>query len=318
MICIFKIHFLQLLLIMNTSRRRFIKQSTLAVSGSLLISKALWAANTASHFIVGIQLYSVRDDMKKDPAGTLKQLAAIGYTHVEHAGYENRKFYGYEPDDFKRLLHDTGLTMLSGHSFVGADIWNKNKSDFTDEWKHTVEDAAKVGMQYIISPGVDENLCKKEDDFKWYLQLYNKTGELCRKSGIHFAYHNESYEFNHYLNNKRLYDLLLEGTDKNVVAQQIDIGNMYGAGGRGMDYLQRYPGRFISMHVKDEIKSDTHEGGYESCVLGKGIVETKNILAYAKQHSGIQQYIIEQESYGDQTPLACAKEDLAMMKNWGF
>ena len=303
---------------MNLSRRQFIKQSALATSGSLLLSKNLFATGNATNSFVGIQLYSVRDDMKKDPAGTLKQLAAMGYTHVEHAGYENRKFYGYEPDDFKKLLHDIGLTMLSGHSFVGASIWDKAKNDFTDEWKHTVDDAAKVGMQYVISPGVDESLCKKEDDFKWYLQLYNKTGELCKKSGVHFAYHNESYEFNHYLNNKRIYDLLLEGTDKNLVAQQIDIGNMYGAGGRGMDYLQRYPDRFFSMHVKDEVKSATPEGGYASCVLGRGVIGTKDILLYAKKNSGIQQYIIEQESYGDQSPLVCAKEDLAMMKQWGF
>lgn len=303
---------------MSTSRREFIKQNAFAVSGTLLLSKNILAAPKASHPFVGIQLYSIRDDMKKDPAGSLKQLAAMGYTHVEHAGYENRRFYGYEPDDFKKLLHDLGLTMLSGHNFVGGNIWNKGKNDFTDEWKHTVEDSARVGMQYVISPGVDESLCKKEDDFKWYMQLYNKTGELCKKSGLHFAYHNENYEFNHYLNNKRLYDLLLDGTDKNLVAQQIDIGNMYGAGGRGMDYLTRYPGRFFSMHVKDEVKSDTHEGGYASTVLGKGVVGTKDILMYAKKKGVIKQYIIEQESYGDQTPLACAKEDLQMMKKWGY
>ncbi len=303
---------------MNLSRRQFIKQSALATSGSFLLSKNLFATSNATNSFVGIQLYTVRDDMKKDPAGTLKQLAAMGYTHVEHAGYENRKFYGYKPDDFKKLLRDLGLTMLSGHNFVGANTWDKTKNDFTDEWKHTVDDAAKVGMQYVISPGVDESLCKKEDDFNWYLQLYNKVGELCKKSGIHFAYHNESYEFDHYLNNKRIYDLLLDGTDKNLVAQQIDIGNMYGAGGRGMDYLQRYPGRFFSMHVKDEVKSATHEGGYASCVLGRGVIGTKDILLYAKKNSGIQQYIIEQESYGDQSPLDCAKEDLAMMKQWGF
>lgn len=303
---------------MNTSRRHFIKQSALTVSGSLLLSNALFAGGAASRSFVGIQLYSVRDDMEKDPIATLKQLAAMGYTHVEHAGYGNRKFYGYEPEEFRKHLHDMGLAMLSGHSFVGADTWDKSRNDFTDAWKYTVEDAAKVGMQYIISPGVDESLCKKEDDFKWYLQLYNKTGELCKKSGLHFAYHNETYEFDHYLNNKRIYDLLLDGTDKNLVGQQIDIGNMYSSGGRGMDYLKRYPGRFFSMHVKDEIKDEKHEGGYASCVLGQGVVGTKEILALAKKQGSIHQYIIEQESYGNQTPLTCAKEDLAMMKKWGF
>lgn len=303
---------------MTTSRRRFIQQSTMAIAGVALLSNKIWAATNAANHILGIQLYTVRDDMKNDPAGTLKQLAAMGYKHVEDAGYEDGKFYGYTPEDFKKLLQDNGLTMLSGHSFVGADTWNKATNDFTDVWKQTVADALKVGMQYIISPGVDESLCKNEDDFKWYMQLYNKTGAFCKKEGIQFAYHNENYEFNHYLNNKRLYDILLDTTDKNLVAQQIDIGNMYPAGGRAMDYLKRYPGRFFSMHVKDEIKSSTHEGGYESTVLGKGIINVKAILDYAQKSGSIKHYIIEQESYQDKTPLDCAKEDLQIMKQWGY
>jgi hypothetical protein len=80
---------------MNNSRRKFIKQSSIALAGAALISNKIFASANASGHIVGIQLYSVRDDMEKDPAGTLKQLAAMCYTHVEHAGYENRKFYGY-------------------------------------------------------------------------------------------------------------------------------------------------------------------------------------------------------------------------------
>lgn len=302
---------------MKNSRRSFIKQSSIALAGATLLSNKIFALANAANHIVGIQLYSVRDDMKKDPQGTLKQLAAMGYSHVEHAGYENRKFYSQSPEDFKKFLHDIGLTMLSGHSFLGAESWSKTNNDFTDEWKHTFEDAAAVGMQYVISPGVDESLCKNEDDFKWYMQLFNKTGELAKKSGVHFAYHNESYEFNHYLNNVRLYDILLKSTDKNLVAQQIDIGNMYAPGGRAMEYLKKYPGRFIAMHVKDEIKSATHNEGYESTVVGKGVVGVKDILNYA-QTSGTKMFIIEQESYQDKTPIECAKEDLMILKQWKF
>ena len=72
------------------------------------------------------------------------------------------------------------------------------------------------------------------------------------------------------------------------------------------------------MHVKDEIKSNTHEGGYESTVLGKGIINVKEILDYTSKNGGISQYIIEQESYQDKTPLDAAKEDLQVMKGWGY
>ncbi|MEP6466479.1 MAG: sugar phosphate isomerase/epimerase family protein [Parafilimonas sp.] len=303
---------------MNSSRRKFITQSALTIAGVSLLKSKAFSNPYASDHIVGLQLYTVRDDMKNNPENTLKQVAAVGYTHVEHAGYENRKFYGYSPEDFKKLLSDIGLIMLSGHSGLDGSKWDKANNDFTDEWKHTIEDAAAVGMKYVISPGVDESLCKNENDFKWFLGLFNKTGELCKKSGLTFAYHNESYEFNHYLNKVRLYDILLKNTDESIVKQQIDIGNMYGPGGRAMDYLKQYPGRFFSMHVKDEIKSATHDDGYESTILGKGVVGVKEILDYAKKNGGTKQFIIEQESYQGTAPIECSKEDLAMMKKWGY
>ncbi len=302
---------------MNNSRRRFIKQSSLALAGTALLSNKILASTKASPHILGVQLYTVRDDMEKDPAGTLKQIAAMGYKDVEHAGYENRKFYGYSPKDFKKFLNDLGLNMVSGHSGLDAEAWDKSKNDFTDKWKYTFEDAAAAEMKYVFSPGVDESVSKNEKDYQWYMDLFNKTGELAKKSGIQFGYHSESYEFNHYLNNKRLYDILLDSTDKNLVAQQIDIGNMYEPGGRAMEYLKKYPGRFIAMHVKDEIKSNKPNREYESTVLGKGVIGVKDIVDTARSQ-GTKLFIIEQESYQDKTPIECAKEDLAVMKQWGY
>lgn len=269
--------------------------------------------------ILGIQLYSVRDDMSKDPKGTITRLKKMGYSYVEHAGYKDRKFYGYPVADFKQFLHDTGIKMLSGHSFLGAKQWN-GAGDFTHDWKQTIDDAAAVGMKYIISPGLDEDLCKSSDDFKRYMELFSKTGELCKKSGITFAYHNESYEFNHKLDNVVLYDLLLKLTDHHPVSHQIDIGNMYETGGRAADYLKRYPGRFTLMHVKDEIKKDTsapNDSAYESTILGKGVVGVKDVVDFAAR-SGVTHFIIEQESYQGKSPLQCAEEDLKTMKNWGY
>ncbi len=304
---------------MDASRRLFLKTGTLAVGATLLYPKDMFAYR-ATNTILGIQLYSVRDDMKRDPENTLRQLAKMGYTNVEHAGYEDRKFYGYSVSDTKQFLSDIGLQMLSGHSFLGAKQWDKSKNDFTDEWRNTIEDAAAVGMKYVISPGVDEDLCKTSDDFKWYMDLFNKTGELCKNAGITFAYHNESYEFNHKLDNTILYDLLLKLTDKSLVAHQIDIGNMYEPGGRAMDYLKRYHGRFSLMHVKNETKTTAKEkksSKYESSVLNKGVINVKSIVDYGRK-SGITHFIIEQESYQGKTPLECAKEDLKIMKNWGY
>ncbi len=305
---------------MNTSRRLFIRNSSLTIAGASLLPEMLLAKNKMRDHVTGLQLYTVRDDMKNDPAGTLKKLAAIGFRHVEHAGYHDRKFYGYSITDFKKLLSDNELKMASGHTFLGAEQWDKSKKDFTDEWKNTFEDAAAVGMKYVISPGVDESLCKNMDDFKFYMELFNKSGELAKKNGINFAFHNESYEFNHSLDGTVLYDLLLKLSDKNLVAQQIDIGNMYEPGGRAMHFLEKYPGRFMLMHVKDEMKKNAPAANgniYESTLIGKGVIDVKKVVDTALQ-SGTKYFIIEQEEYQGEAPLDCAKDDLQKMKSWGF
>src|SRR6476661_3433152 len=135
---------------MNTSRRNFIKNSSITMAGTALLPGFIFQQQKAVNPIVGIQLWTVKDYMEKDPAGTLKQLAKMGYTHVEAAGYEKRKFYGYTAADFKKLLSDNGLKMPSGHSFLGAEVWDRTNNDFTDEWKYTIEDAAAVGMTYLL------------------------------------------------------------------------------------------------------------------------------------------------------------------------
>jgi sugar phosphate isomerase/epimerase len=305
---------------MPTSRRTFLKNSSIALAGSSFLPGHIFGQNKQQE-LVGIQLYSIRDDMKTDPLGSLKQLVAMGYKNVEHANYVDRKFYGYSASEFKKVLDDLGLKMPSGHTVMSAKDWDENKKDFTDKWKQTVEDAATLGQQYVVSPWLDESLRKNYDDLVRFLQLFNKCGELCKKSGMKFGYHNHDFEFMFSLNNKLIYDIILENTDPSLVAHQLDIGNMYGAGGRAEQIIEKHPGRFELLHVKDEIKADKKgemEGGYESTVLGKGVIPVKQILDLAKKSGGTTQFIIEQESYQGKTPIECAKEDLAMMKNWGY
>jgi sugar phosphate isomerase/epimerase len=298
---------------MKSSRRTFLKNTGLAIAGASLASNNLMALQKSKN-LVGIQLYSVRDEMKKDPSGTLKQLADMGYRHVEHANYVDRKFYGYSAADFKKLLGDLNLKMPSGHTVMGKQHWDEAKKDFTDAWKYTVEDAATVGQQLVISPSLDASLRKNYDDMLRYMEVFNKSGELCKKSGMKFGYHNHDFEFSQSLNNKTVFDIILQNTDPKLVAQQLDIGNMYGGGGRPMEILKKYPGRFESMHVKDEIKAGNE---YESTILGKGIIGTREVTDLAKKQ-GTSHFIIEQESYQGKTPLECAKEDLQIINSWGY
>jgi len=305
---------------MSTSRRDFIKKGTLSVLGSSALVNSVLARIKPAGEVMGIQLYSVRDDMKADPVGTMRQLATIGYKNVEHANYVDRKFYGHSAKDFRKVLDDLGLKMPSGHTVMGKQHWNEATKDFTDLWKYTVEDAAVVGQEFVISPSLDQTLRKTSDDLKRFMGVFNKSGELCKKSGMKFGYHNHDFEFSEKLDGVAIYDIILKETDPALVVQQLDIGNLYNGGAKAIDIVRQYPGRFQSMHVKDEIKSakggNNHE--FESTILGKGIVNTKEVIDLGRKAGGTKHFIIEQESYQGMTPIACAKEDFAVMKKWGF
>lgn len=301
---------------METSRRSFIKNSAVLLAGSALLPKAAFAAAKSSE-IVGLQLYSVRNEMKKDPVGTLKELAQMGYRHVEHANYVDRKFYGFTPKEFKKILDDLGLKMPSGHTVMGKNHWDDAKKDFTDAWKYTVEDAAYMGQKYVISPWMDKSMHKTYDDLVHSLDVFNLCGDLCQKSGMKFGYHNHWAEFTEELNGVKLFDIMMPRMDVNKVVMQLDIGNMYIGGAKALDVIGQYPGKFEMIHVKDEVAVDTAEK-YESAVLGKGIIPVKEALDLCRKTGGTQVYIIEQESYQGKSPLACMKENFDVMKKWGY
>lgn len=301
---------------METSRRSFIKNSAVLLAGSALLPKAVFAAAKSSE-IVGLQLYSVRNEMKKDPVWTLKELAQMGYRHVEHANYVDRKFYGFTPKEFKKILDDLGLKMPSGHTVMGKNHWDDAKKDFTDAWKYTVEDAAYMGQKYVISPWMDKSMHKTYDDLVHYLDVFNLCGDLCQKSGMKFGYHNHWAEFTEELNGVKLFDIMMQRMDVNKVVMQLDIGNMYIGGAKALDVIGQYPGKFEMIHVKDEVAVDTAEK-YESAILGKGIIPVKEALDLCRKTGGTQVYIIEQESYQGKSPLACMKENFDVMKKWGY
>jgi len=299
-------------------RRQFLKTSAMAVAGSMFLPDLLSAAPKYPKKLVGLQLYSIREDMKKDPLGTLKQLSDMGYRYVEHANYVNRKFYGYGAKEFKKILDDLGMKMPSGHTVFNSKHYDESKKDFTDEWKYTIEDAATCGQQFVISPWLEDGKRKDADTLKGFMDIFNKNGALCQKSGMKFGYHNHDFEFSQKLGDRTVFDLILSNTDPAMVMQQLDIGNMYNGGAQALDIVTKYPGRFESWHIKDEVAASGGHEKYESTILGKGIVPVKDVLAVAVKAGGPNQFIIEQESYQGKTPLECMKENIAIMKGWGY
>ncbi|HLO58468.1 MAG TPA: TIM barrel protein [Bacteroidales bacterium] len=303
---------------MKSSRRTFLKTGAMAMAAAAILREKALASSAPAKRIVGLQLYSVRDEMEKDPLETLKQLAAMGYVWVEHANYVDRKFYGYEAKEFKKILDDLGLKMVSGHTTFGLNHWDDSKKSFTAEWMNTLDDAATLRQQYVVSPWMDEKMRDSYDNLSKYLDIFNQNGKLCMERGMKFGYHNHDFEFSQKFNDKSVFDIMMEKIDPKRVVIQLDIGNLYNGGAVALDVVKKFPGRFELLHVKDEIKATEGEEKYVSCILGEGIVDCRNVVDLATKIGGANVYIIEQESYQGKKPMDCVKEDLAVMKKWGY
>lgn len=300
---------------MNTSRRGFLKKGVMAVASTAVAGK-LMAAPSQKKDVLAVQLYCVREDMRKDPLGSLTRLAQMGYKNVEHANYVNHKFYGYTAQEFKKVLNDLGLSMPSGHTVLGMQHWDDNKKDFTDEWKKLVEDAAYMGQKFVVSPYMDGNIRKDYDQLMRFMEIFNKCGELCQTYGMKYGYHNHDFEFSEKLNGQTLFDIIMKNTDADKVVIQLDMGNMYIAGALAKDILKQYPGRFDTIHIKDMIKNA--DGNYESTIIGKGVVGSREVTKLSGKTGGSWLYIIEQEAYQGKEPMECMLENLAAAKKWGF
>jgi sugar phosphate isomerase/epimerase len=300
------------------TRREFIKTSTIAVLGGTMLKPDLFAAPPLKKSIIGLQLYSIRDEMKNEPLESLKQVAHMGYKYVEHANYVDRKFYGYEAKAFKKVLDDLGLQMVSGHTAMRSQHWDEAKKDFSDSWKWTIEDAAILEQKYVVSPSMDNSMRSEYDSFMRYMDVFNRCGELCRKYGMKFGYHNHDYEFSEKLRDKKLFDIIMDTIVPQLVVIQLDTGNLYSGGAIAADVVKQYPGRFENIHVKDVIEATAGRLKYESCILGEGIADIRNVIDAAVRNGGTEVMIIEQEAYQGKAPMECVKENLQIMKDWGY
>ena len=244
----------------------------------------------------GLQLYTLRDDMPKDPKGVLKQVASFGYKQVE--GYEGGQglFWGMSNTDFKKYMDDLGLVFISSHCNINKDFDQK------------AADAAAIGMKYLICPYLGPQ--KTLDDFKKKAEDFNQKGEICKKNGIRFAYHNHDYSFKEQ-EGQFPQDVMMSITDPSTVDYEMDIYWVVAAGQDPEAWLKKYPNRFKLCHVKDRTKGATVAA--DTCTLGEGSIDFPKILKTAREN-GMGYYIVEQEKYAGTTPLKAVEVDAAYMK----
>lgn len=227
----------------------------------LMFSTSSYADNLAKpKKEVCIQLYSLRtilDGVNKDGKVSesyiklLKDLADMGYTSVETANYDNGKFYGRTPQQFKEDCEKAGLKVLSAHTNRGLSDQELASGDFTEAmkwWKQCIADHKAAGMEYIVCPWM--GVPKTMKDLLTQCKYLNEIGKLCKQSGIKFGYHNHSHEFQK-VEGKTMYDVMLENTDPEYVFFEMDVFWTVWGQNSPVNYFKKYPGRFKMFHIKD-------------------------------------------------------------------
>jgi sugar phosphate isomerase/epimerase len=269
----------------NITRQQFLKLGALATSAALLPTFDALAAKPKT---VGLQLYTLREAMAKDPDGTLKKVAEIGYKEVESFGYSDGKFFGKTPKEFAAQLKDLGLTAPSGHYTTG-NVVVTGKGTLKNDWERAVADAAEIGQKYMVCAYLFPPERTKLDDYKQFAELFNRSAEVCRAAGIQFAYHNHDFEFKE-LGGQLPYDLLLKDTDPKLVKMELDLYWATFAGQDPVALFKKHPGRFPLWHVKDMAKTPERE----FAEVGLGSINFQRIFD-AKKTAGMTHYFVEQD-----------------------
>jgi sugar phosphate isomerase/epimerase len=244
---------------------------------------------------IGLQLYSIRDSIKKDIPAAIAKVSAMGYKFVEPAGYADGKFYGMEPVAFKALCEKNRMTVLSSHT--GRPVPDSANYQATMAWWDACIDAhVAVGAKYIVQASMGRSAYQSIEGLKKWCNYFNEVGAKCNAKGIRFGYHNHSAE----LSTKPdsivvVYDYMLNNTEPSKVIFEIDLYWAVVGGANPVDYFNRYPGRFELWHIKDKEE-----------IGASGMMDFAAIWAEAAK-SGMKYGIVEVEKYNFDEFTSCKK-----------
>jgi sugar phosphate isomerase/epimerase len=259
-----------------TTRRTFIKRSGLLSLAAFASPSSFLKVNPR----IGLQLYTLRSDIAKDPKAVIQKVAAIGYKEVESFGYSAGKYFKMSPKDFAALLKANGLTHPSSHYMLAG---------LSNNWQKAVEDAVTAGQKYMVVAYLLDTERKSIDDYKKIAAQFNVAAEACKKAGIQFCYHNHDFEFTD-MGGQHGYDVLLKETDPGLVKFELDLYWASFAGKDPVEIFRQHPGRFPLWHVKD--MDNTPKKFFTE--VGNGVIDFKAIFAHARE-SGMKHYFVEQD-----------------------
>lgn len=289
-----------------TSQSRMDRRTFLTTIGlgaaSLACAPALQSAAVGSRRLsrVGVQLYSLRDDAKRDLERTLADIAGAGYKDVELLGSMGN--FGMPPAQLRAVLDRNGLRAPSTHVGGGA----------LDDLDRQLEEARILGHEQMIVASLPIPGTPALDDYRRWADRLNESGRRARERLIWLGFHNHATDFT-LVDGMVPYDLLVERTDPSVVRLQLDTGNLAQAGRDPLDYLSRFGSRYWSFHIKDVPRL----GAQTDTDLGAGVLDFRRILASI---SDVEQKLlfVEQETYPTGTPLESVRKDYQYLANLSF
>lgn len=277
------------------NRRYFLEAGSTMMASSLFIDPlSLFVQMQKSEKGIGLQLYTVRNEMSKDAKGTLKKIADIGYTFIENAGYSNGKFYSMTKEEFKTIIDDLNLKMVSGHIGLGNETGEKG---LINRFEEVCKDANYVGQKYIGTGWLALDKRKTIDDYKKLAEYLNRGGNIAKEYGLKIFHHNHDFEFVK-INGEVPYEVLLNETDKNLVTFELDHYWTKKAGVDSLKLMKDYPGRFSLWHIKD--MDNTEKQAFTE--VGTGIIDYSKIFQQ-KSLSKMDYFFIEQDSCINHPPL---------------
>lgn len=249
-------------------------------------------------FGVGLQLYTIREEMERDPLGSLKRVSDLGFSYLELAGYSDGRFYGYRPSEFKKIADDLGMEIISSHAML--DAYDKTA---VNAYKVAQAHAA-LGVKYCIQPWVFEKDRTTLASYKKMAESWNIAGSVMKEFQIQFGYHNHNFEFEPIEWKIPYYDILMTELDNDLVTMELDLFWAVKAGQNPVEMFKKYPGRFQLFHMKDMFTAETPFYTPETedfAPVGAGILKFNEILDY-KEKAGFKYMFVEQDSTKDGKP----------------
>ena len=225
---------------------------------------------------IALQLYSIRDEMAQDVPATLQKVADMGYDGVEFAG-----FHDHDPEELGAMCQDLGLGIAGAH--VGVDAIQEF------ELQATIDSMLKVGNDYIVVPGLPMEYRESIEAWETTAELFNVATDSITKHDLEFGYHNHAHEFEP-IEGEIPWEVLMENTREDMFGQ-LDIGHCIRAGQDPALYIERYPGRSLTVHVKD------FDPDNEDALVGEGVADWDLLFQLCEDVGGTEWYIIEQEHY---------------------